>query len=428
MTGVEASMSEALQKVLDEYRPGHALPGAAYKDPAIYELEVRHIILKAWHYVGHQSQVPERGDWFLFEIAGESVIVVRDGQGINALLNVCRHRGSRICDGPAGHDARFTCPYHGWTYGLDGALKGAARMDPGFDRASHGLRRLQVRVFEGLIFVNFDENPPDFGEFERAMAPALAPYALARTRVAHRQNYPIASNWKLAIENYCECYHCQPAHPEYSVGHGRALPDAECSTMLSEVLDRAPGVGLTTHTIRRSWLRAPAFGLDCGFDRYPLLRGHLTGSRDGKPVAPLLGTITGYDGGTTDLHLGPLTFALAYCDHVVVYRFTPRGQYLTDCEITWLVHESALEGRDYRLEDLTWLWDVTTVADKAIIERNQAGVNSRFYLPGPLSPSMETFTQQFLDWYVATMRRVTGGGLPGRRPVASIRTTAEVRK
>ena len=250
---------------------------------------------------------------------------------------------------------------------------------------------------------------------------------LDTAKVAHRQNYPIASNWKLAVENYCECYHCQPAHPEYSVGHGRALPDEECEAMLGEVMAKAPSVGLTQHRVRRSWLHAPSFGLDCGFDRYPLLRGHLTGSRDGKPVAPLLGTITGYDGGTTDLHLGPMTFGLAYCDHVVIYRFTPRGQYLTDCEITWLVNENAVEGRDYRLADLIWLWDVTTIADKTIIERNQAGVDSRYYVPGPLSPAMETFTQQFLDWYVAAMQRITGGGLPGRRPVASIRTTAEGR-
>ncbi len=429
MKGREGSVSEALQRLFEEYQPGHALPGIAYKNPDIYELEVRHIMLKAWHYVGHQSQVPERGDYFLFEIAGESVIVVRDGQGgINAMMNVCRHRGSRICDAPAGHEARFTCPYHGWTYGLDGALKGAARMDPDFDRAGHGLRRLHVKLFEGLIFVNFDEAPADFAVFERAMTTALRPYGLAQAKVAHRQNYPIASNWKLAVENYCECYHCQPAHPEYSVGHGRALPDPECLAMLAGVMEKAPEVGLSQDTIRRSWLRAPAFGLEHCFDRYPLLRGQQTGSRDGKPVAPLLGTITGYDGGTTDVHLGPLTFALAYCDHVVIYRFAPRGQYLTDCDITWLVNESAVEGKDYRLADLVWLWDVTTIADKRIIERNQAGVDSRFYVPGPLSAVMETFTQDFIDWYVESMRRATGGGLPGRRPVASIKTSAEGRQ
>ncbi len=420
-------MDESFKKVLDGYREGFALPGAAYRDPEIYELEIRHILLKSWLYVGHQSQIPERGDFFLFEMAGESVIIVRDAQGgINALLNVCRHRGSRICDTPTGHESRLVCRYHGWTYGLDGSLKAAARTPDGFDRTKYGLRRLHLRVFDGLIFVNFDDDPPDFGALESEMAAPMRPYGLDQAKVALRRNYPITSNWKLAVENYCECYHCQPAHPEYSVGHGRAIPDAECVAMLSDVMAKAPVVGLTQHTIRRSWLNAGSFGLEYSFDRYPLLRGQLSGSRDGKPVAPLLGTITGYDGGTTDLHLGPMTFGLAYCDHVVLYRFTPRGQYLTDCEITWLVDEKAVEGRDYQLADLIWLWDVTTIADKQIIERNQAGVDSRYYVPGPLSP-MEVFTQDFLNWYVAAMQRITGGGLPGRRPVATIRTTAEAK-
>ena len=120
-------------------------------------------------------------------------------------------------------------------------------------------------------------------------------------------------------------------------------------------------------------------------------------------MAPLLGSIQGYDGGATDLHLGPTTFGLAYCDHVVLYRFTPRSASNTDCEITWLVNETAEEGRDYSRADLTWLWDVTTIADKGIIERNQAGVDSRFYEPGPLS-QMEDFTRRFVEWYVETMR------------------------
>ena len=399
-----------------------------YVEADWYAREVSQVFGRQWFCVGRENEIPGAGDHLVCDVAGESIIVTRtrDG-GLSAYINLCRHRGSRICDAARGHESRLTCRYHGWTYGLDGSLKAAARVGEDFDRSKWGLRRLAVRVFEGMIFVNFDERPSDFSEFEREMGPALRPYGLDRAKVALKRNYPIASNWKLAIENYCECYHCQPAHPEYSVGHGRALPDAECSTMLSEVLDRAPGVGLTTHTIRRSWLRAPAFGLEHGFDRYPLLRGQQTGSRDGKAVAPLLGTITGYDGGTTDVHLGPLTFALAYCDHVVVYRFAPRGQYLTDCEITWLVNETAVEGRDYRLADLTWLWDVTTIADKRIIERNQRGVDSRYYAPGPLSAVMETFTQEFIDWVVETLRRATGGGLPGRRPVANIRKTAEGR-
>jgi Rieske 2Fe-2S family protein len=396
-----------MKKVLDVWQPGHALPGAVYRDPELYEMEIRHILLKSWQYVGHASQIPERGDYFLFEIAGESVILVRDGEGnVNALLNVCRHRGSRICDAPEGHETRLTCKYHGWTYALDGSLRAAGFAPEGLNKTGLGLKRLQVRVFQGLIFINFDPDAVPFDAIEKDLGPLLAPWGLERAKIAHRQNYPIASNWKLTIENYCECYHCLTAHPEYSIGHGLALPRKDCEVMLGQVLARAESVGLSRAGTRHSWLAAGVLGIDRSFDRYPLLRGHLTGSRDGKPVAPLMGTITGYDGGATDVHIGPTTFGLAYCDHVVLYRFTPRGIRITDCEITWLVNGSAVEGKDYDRAALTWLWDVTTVADKQIIERNQAGVDSRFYEPGPLTP-MEDFTRRFLEWYVSTMRGPT---------------------
>jgi Rieske 2Fe-2S family protein len=401
-------VSATVNSVLGTWQSGFSLPRALYRDPEVYEQEMQRIFLKAWTYVGHQSQIPERGDYFLFEIAGESVIVVRDAEGkINAMMNVCRHRGSRICDQASGHESRLVCRYHGWTYGLDGSLRAASRTPEGFDRSRYGLRRLHARVFAGLIFINFDATPAPFDAIENDLAAPLAPYQLDRARVAHRQNYPIASNWKLAVENYCECYHCAPAHPEYSIGHGRAIGDAESAELLAQVMARAQASGLTEHVVRHSWLDSGAFGIDRGFDRYPLLRGHQTGSRDGAPLAPLLGAITAYDGGATDLHLGPMTFGLAYCDHVVLYRFTPRGLHSTDCEITWLVNESAIEGKDYDRASLAWLWDVTTLADKEIIERNQAGVDSRFYEPGPMSP-MEHFTQQFLRWYVATMLEDAG--------------------
>lgn len=384
-------------------RMNTSLPGVLYGDEDVYEWEIQRIFLRSWLCVGHQSQIPRAGDYFLFEMAGESVIVVRDTEGnVNALLNVCRHRGSRICDAPAGHETRLVCRYHGWTYGLDGSLRAASHTPNDFDRSRYGLRRLQARVFAGLIFINFDADAAPFDPIADDLAAPLAPYQLDRAKVAHRQNYPIASNWKLAVENYCECYHCAPAHPEYSLGHGRAVPYAAAADLFKQVLARAPEAGLTQHEVRKSWLASGAFGTDRGFERYPLLRGHQTGSRDGSPVAPLLGTIKAYDGGATDLHFGPMTFGLAYCDHVVLYRFTPRGLRNTDCEITWLVNESAIEGKDYDRASLTWLWDVTTLADKQIIERNQAGVDSRFYEPGPLSP-MEDFTRRFLEWYVATM-------------------------
>ena len=319
-------MVNDVKAILENWSGDHALPGALYRDAEVYETEIRRIFLRSWLYVGHQSQIPERGDYFLFEIAGESVIIVRNAEGgINALLNVCRHRGSRICDQPTGRETRLVCRYHGWTYGLDGALRGAGTCRRISIARGSVCVALHTRVLVGLIFVNFADDPPAFEAIERRSREPLRPYGLERARVAHRQNYPIRSNWKLAVENYCECYHCAPAHPEYSVAHGRAVPSEQFASMLDAVMERAPEVGLTRHTLRRSWLASGDLGVDRGFDRYPLLRGHLTGSRDGKPVAPLLGSITGYDGGTTDLHLGPMTFGLAYCDHVVLYRFTPRG-------------------------------------------------------------------------------------------------------
>ena len=401
----QAMADRSLISLLDSHQSGYSLPGALYRDPEIYAKELDAIFMKSWLYVGHVSQVPTAGDYFLFHIASESVIIVRsETGGINAMLNVCRHRGSRICDDATGHQSRLTCRYHGWTYGLDGALRAASRMPDTFDRSRYGLHRVHVKVFAGMIFINFDANPVSFDAIENDLAAPLAPYGLENAKVAHRQNYPIESNWKLAIENYCECYHCQPAHPEYSVGHGRAVTTAEQNAMLPAVLARASEAGLTEqYYIRNSWVDSGSLGIDRGFKRYALMRGHVTGSRDGKPVAPLLGSLKAYDGGATDLHLGPMTFGLAYCDHVVLYRFTPRGIRNTDCEITWLVNGSAVEGKDYDRAQLTWLWDVTTIADKQIIERNQLGVESRFYEPGPLS-TMEEFAGMFMRWYVATMR------------------------
>lgn len=402
-------LSESLENLLDRCKAGYALPGGLYRDAAIYEREIRAIFMKAWLCVGHESQIPQSGDYFLFEIDAESVIITRNSEGrVNAMLNVCRHRGSRICDDAVGRESRFTCRYHGWSYGLDGSLRAAARMPEGFDRSKFGLQHLHCEVFAGLIFINFDPEPASFDPIRKDLTPPLAPHRLDRAKVAHRQTYPIASNWKLAVENYCECYHCQPAHPEYSVGHGHAVSAAEHAVLLEPVKLRAAAAGLSdVFFLRNSWLSAGELGTDRGYKRHALLRDHKTGSRDGQPIAPLMGTIKGYDGGATDLHFGPMMFGLAYCDHVVLYRFTPRGLRNTDCEVTWLVNGAAVEGRDYDRAALTWLWDVTTIADKTIIERNQRGVDSRFYAPGPLS-SMEEFTARFLEWYVATLRATVG--------------------
>jgi len=359
--------------------------------------------MRSWLYAGHLSEIPNVGDYFLFDFDTESVIVIRSTSNeIQALVNVCRHRGSRVCLAATGRASRLTCKYHGWTCTLDGNLIGAAQMPDSMSKADHSLKRIHLRCLQGMIFVNFADHPSPFDTLEADLADCLRPYRLDRARVAHRQCYPIASNWKLAVENYSECYHCGPAHPEYSRGHGLAIPEEQYATELDKVMARAASCGLSDKAVNHLFLHGDEFGTDRSYERYPLLRGHVTGSEDGKPVAPLLGGIKEYDGGATDFQVGPVTYALAYCDHVVIYRFTPRSADATDCDITWLVNESAKEGKDYDLKKLTWLWDITTIADQHIIERNQEGVRSRFYEPGPFS-KMEDVTQAFVDWYVETI-------------------------
>lgn len=394
-------MNEAeLRELIARQRVGYALDRAFYEDEEVYRRDIERIYLRAWLYAGHQSEIPQRGDFFVYELAGESVIVVRgEDDAIHALLNVCRHRGSHVCWEKNGNSRRFTCPYHGWTYALDGSLVAAAYMAEDFDKSRYGLKRLHARVYQGLIFINFAERPSSFEPIERDLTPFLSPYRLDQAKVAHKQSYPMDANWKLAVENYKECYHCAPAHPEYSRAHSLALPQERWQAELDAMLERMPACGLNNARMDHSYVAGGEFGSDRAYEHYPLLRGHVTGSEDGRPLAPLLGEIRDYDGGAHDFKIGPVLYALAYCDHVVLYSFKPLAIGRCDCEITWLVRGDAVEGRDYDLDRLIWLWDVTTRADKGIIEHNQAGVRSRRFEPGPFS-TFERATQRWVKWYL----------------------------
>ncbi len=384
-------------------RPGYGLDAEFYRSSSIYERDLERIFMRAWLYAGHTSQIPRPGDYFLFEIARESVIVVRGGDGaINALVNVCRHRGSRVCLEPTGTASTFVCRYHGWTYGLEGELRSKRYMSEDFDRSAHGLKRIRLEVLQGLIFVNFDLEAPEFGAATSRLNECLAPYRLDRTHIAARRHYPVAANWKLAIENFMECYHCGPAHPDYARIHSLRAPLEESADLQAAMLVRARRVGLTGESISETGLDAPVPGLDIFYHRHALFPGYLTGSENGQPLAPLLGQLTDFDGGATDVGVGPASFLLIYSDHALVYRFVPIGPERSDMDITWLVRSDAVAGADYDPERLTWLWHVTSEADTRIINNNQAGVNSRFYEPGPYS-EMERHAKRFDEWYLRTL-------------------------
>jgi len=401
---------ETLRAALDAVRPGHALPQVFYKDPAIFQHDMRHFVMAHWHCVGHASMVAGPGDYFTVEIGGESIIIARgqDGQ-VRALVNVCRHRGSRVCTDRQGSakGGTFVCPYHAWTYDCSGQLVSARLSAGDFDKAGYGLKQVPLKVCEGVIFITFAQPPLGFDHVEQSFGRTARIYGWAGARVAARKMYLIDANWKLVIENYHECYHCGPAHREYARRHifARPQPLREGPDQAMYERDAALGIALGEADFYASDAAPGQESADCG--RSSLIEGFRTGSRDGHPVAPLMGEFRGkdYDGGFSFLDVGPTSNFVAYPDHGVIYRTIPLTVDQTGFELFWLVDGDAVEGVDYRTDELAWMWDWTSIEDKKIVELNQAGVNSAYFEPGPYTP-MEEDTQRYVNWYVDSMRKI----------------------
>ena len=401
-----------VQVALD--RHGYAIPAYFYRSHLVYQRELSDLVFRSWVYACHVSELAEPGDYQLLEIGEDSIIVVRDAAGdIHALMNICRHRGARVCEEQSGNRKTFVCPYHGWVYNTDGTLKAAREMEirEDFEPADHGLKKASVTVFMGLVFINCDSSAADFrGPLENIAEP-LGAYDLENAKVAHRQTYQVDANWKLVLENYLECYHCATSHRAYARLHTLKERDCKVEPIVQAMLDRTEevtGVKGMGKAYERIYLDAEAFGACVYTSRYGLYDGYLTGSEDGQPVAPLMGHIKGYDGGVGDFHMGPLSFMLNYPDHCVLYRFIPRSLTATDMEVVWFVNGDAREGVDYDREKLVWLWHHTTLEDEYIISRNSEGVNSQFFEPGPYHPEFEATLQQFIDWYLDTLSRGIG--------------------
>jgi len=409
-TDVEDSPAKLAEKLSHAaLHPDHAIDSYFYRSHLVYERELRELVFRSWIYAGHVSELVNPGDYLLLDVGEDSLIIVRDDSGeVRALMNVCRHRGARVCEEVAGNRKTFVCPYHGWVYNTDGSLKAAREMHvrSDFDMSSHGLKQARVVVYMGLVFINCDPHAADFLAPLQNLEQPLGAYDLPNAKVAHKQTYRVDANWKLVLENYLECYHCATSHRAYARMHTLKDPDEKVADIVQAMLDRTEsvtgvkGMGKEHYGI---YLEAEGFGCCAYTSRYGLFDGYLTGSKDGQPVAPLMGHIQGYDGGAGDFQMGPLTFMLNYPDHCVLYRFIPRGLTATDMEVVWFVNGDAQEGVDYERDNVTWLWHHTTQEDEYIITRNSEGVNSRFFEPGPYHPEFESTLKEFIHWYLATL-------------------------
>jgi len=392
------SDNAAIADLIASQKPGWALDQRFYTDPEIYQLELDRIVTRNWILAGHASQIPDAGDYLVFSLTNESAIIVRGKDGrVRAFANICRHRGSLVCLENSGNKRKFECPYHGWTYDLDGKLIAARSMQGSFNKDEYGLHPVSLKLLGGLVFVCFCDDPPSLEGAQRDLAEPMAMFDFENLKVAASKTYPIAANWKLAIENYQECYHCATAHPEYAKMHTLMLDPQKRDRIQGLMRLRMAAFGLKDieHDFIDTYAKPGEQGY--GYSRTALFEGYKTGSRDGEPVAPLLGELKDYDGGASDFTLGPFTFFLAYSDHVVGYVFSPVDHKNCQCKIHWFVRKDAVKGKDYDRDELMWLWDVTTHADEKIIVNNWKGVNSRYYRPGPFS-GMERMERRYIEW------------------------------
>jgi Rieske 2Fe-2S family protein len=395
----------SIEDLIASQKPGYSLDQRFYTDSEIYALEVERIIMRNWILVGHRSEWAKPGDFKVYEAAGESAIVVQGDDGaIRGFANVCRHRGSRVCLEKSGNTRKFSCPYHGWVYGLDGKLKAARSMPDDFDFAAHGLKPVSIGLIHGLVFLAFCDHPPSLDGAIRDLAEPMAMFDFENLKVAAYKSYDIPANWKLSIENYQECYHCAAAHPEYARMHTLMLDPLKRPRVQDGMREKMEACGLKEISIDFIDTAARPGEIGYGYSRTAMFDGYLTGSRDGQAVAPLLGDLTGYDGGASDFSFGAFSFLLAYSDHVVCYVFTPVDLNNSRCEIHWLVRSDAVQGKDYDLHELTWLWDITTKADMTIIVNNSKGVHSKYYEPGPFS-RMEKAERAYIEWILQQLAR-----------------------
>src|SRR5213593_1120775 len=213
-----AEAQALLDRLIAEHSPGHALQREFQTDPGIYQLELERIWRRGWLFAGHTCQVKRPGDYFVFDVDTDSLIVIRgDDDRIHTLHNTCRHRGMKVCQAQAGHVTRIVCPYHQWSYASNGELMvcGGMDTDGDLDRRDFGLHRVHTREVGGLIFVCLDEDPTPFEDAAQALGAHLRPQGLERAKVAAVRSYEVRANWKLVWENNRECWHCTVNHPQY---------------------------------------------------------------------------------------------------------------------------------------------------------------------------------------------------------------------
>ncbi|MDS9469550.1 aromatic ring-hydroxylating dioxygenase subunit alpha [Paracoccus sp. MBLB3053] len=400
-----ASQHDTLSELLSRHEAGYALQQPFYTSPEIFEADMEAIFYREWLFAFPACTLEKSGSFQRLRVGAYDVIVLRDGQGnIRAFHNSCRHRGSVVCNVAQGRVAKLTCPYHQWTYDLDGRLIWARDMGENFDTSKHGLKTVHCRVVSGLVYICLAKVAPDFDEFANMVTPYLGVHDLSNAKVAFQSTIIENGNWKLVWENNRECYHCAGNHPDLC----RTYPEDPSITGVSP--DGTFPEKVERHFNRLEAAGAPSrFRIDANGQyrvaRMPLLDGAESYTVSGKiAVQKRLGQVPFLDAGTLLMFHYPTTWNHFLTDHSITFRVTPLSPTETEVQTTWLVNKDAVEGVDYDLKNLTTVWEHTNDEDRRVVEDNQQGINSPVYEPGPYSAKHEDGVMQFVDWYLARMR------------------------
>ncbi|MGO4915209.1 aromatic ring-hydroxylating oxygenase subunit alpha [Pseudogemmobacter sp. W21_MBD1_M6] len=400
--------SDILSQIMSR-APKTSLARDFYTSAEVFDADIRLIWAQDWIYALPSVEIPKAGNYVTLEIGDYSVIVVRGNDNvIRAFHNSCRHRGSRICQTSKGSNPKLVCPYHQWTYELDGRLLWARDMGADFDPSKHGLKTVHCRNASGMVFLCLADVAPAFDKIADMAARYMGPHHLEDTKVAYQSSIIEQGNWKLVLENNRECYHCSGSHPSLCrtfddnpniAGNGDGIEDPA----ITAHRDRCEAAGLPSE-----------FHIDPSeqwrFVRVPLLGTAESYTMDGKvAVQKLLPNMPIKNAGTLLFFHYPNTWNHFLSDHILTFRVLPLNATQTQVTTTWLVHKDAVEGVDYDLDRLTEVWMHTNDEDRIVVEQNQLGINSPAYTPGPYSELQESGVIQFVDWYTRTVQdRLTG--------------------
>lgn len=346
------------------------LPGSYYSDPAILKAEWERIFYRSWLYACREDRLPQPGDYLALSIGEESVLVVRGrDRELRAFYNVCRHRGARLCAGDGGSlKATIQCPYHAWTYGLDGALLAAPNLkeSDGFPKQEFSLYPVRLETWRGCVFVNLDKDCDPLAAGLAAVSERTRHYPLADLKVVHRSVHEVEANWKILAENYQECYHCPGVHPElcdivplYRTG---VVDDARAD------LNAYFREGATTFTLG-------------GTTRRPLFRD-LTDEEKRR-----------YDGEL----IPPGMWINFLPDFVQIRSLWPLGPTRTRITGEWLFEASTVAREDFDPGDAVAFTDLIARQDWQVCEAVQKGIASRAHRHGVFVPE-ESGPLEFDRW------------------------------